>query len=101
MPHAREADLRRLADDVVERLRSMKTGLSGDDSPFTNLWLEYAAQVQEQHGILFSEYERIVRAKCERRVDDASPADVEWLWPATKGFGEWTEDGHPGLGEQR
>ena len=63
MAHAPESEFRSLVEVVLKRLRRIPAGLSGDDSPFTDFWLEFAAQVQGEHGFLFGEYEQLVRAE--------------------------------------
>ena len=101
MPHAHDAEFHRLAEAVLKRLRRIPAGLSGDDSPFTDFWLEYAAQVQGEHSFAFGEYERLVRVECDGCVERLSEAEVELLWPGTAAFSDWMEEGPPILTEQR
>ena len=97
-----DAEFCRLAESILERLRIIPTGqLSGDDSPFTDFWLEYGAQMQGEHSCVFGEYERLVRAECDSCADALSAAETELLWVGTAAYLDWTDEESPCLSEQR
>jgi len=102
MQYTAEAEFCRLAEAILERLRRIPTGqLSGDDSPLTDFWLEYAAQVQGEHSFVFNEHERLVRGECDACAESLSASEVQMLWLETSAYWDGTYEGSPCLSEQR
>jgi hypothetical protein len=95
------AKLLSLVDGIVANLQRIPSGFSGDDSGLTDFWLEYACQVQEEHSVLFGEYEHIIREECDREAVGLPAVQVVVLWPATEGYLDWGEDDPPALLEKR
>jgi len=88
---------RLLACTVAEVRDLASCGLSGDDSPYTDLWLEYAAQVQGQHGFTFKQYENMLVQFCEKQSEDLPDFVARVLWFGTEGSWDWSEPSPPGL----
>jgi DNA phosphorothioation-dependent restriction protein DptG len=97
-----DREYRRLLDLIIGGMAELTSSrLSGDDSPYVNPWLEYAAQIQGQHGSAYRLYEDLLNRLCDAEASDLSDPQVRFLWNGTQDREDWTEDGTPSLDLQR
>jgi hypothetical protein len=82
------------AQAVIAGMKSIgREGMqSGEDSPYQDLWEEFAAQIQGQQSVFFSMYESTVGQFCYAQIDKMSPAEFKLLWLFTEPGEEWTWD---------
>jgi hypothetical protein len=93
-----DREYRRLLELVVGGMAELTSSrLSGDDSPYVNPWLEYAAQVQGQHSFAFSTYEDLLRQFCNGQATSLPDESVLILWNGTGGCADWSEADLPHL----
>ena len=82
------------ADAVIADLKAMgrEHMQSGDDSPFQNVWEEFASQIQEEESVFWDMYVNMVRDLCDARVERMSPTEMKLHWFFTDAGWEWTFD---------
>jgi hypothetical protein len=95
-----------LEDRVIALMRALSPQgpdrLSGPDSPWTNPWLEYAAQIQYEPSFYFSLYVKLVETECEGQVAALSPIERGLLWLDSEHYwGTGPEDSRPADSEIR
>jgi len=89
-----EAAYKRYANKVIAELQSMgrEAMQSGDDSPYNNVWEEYAAQVQGEESVFWEMYEEMVEQWCGAIVQAFSQTEREFLWLFSEAGQNWTRD---------
>jgi hypothetical protein len=90
-----------LVEAVIARVKSLPGSAreSGGDSPYRDVWEEYAAQVQEERSILFAAYEGLVESCCAASCDSLSRTEVRLLWLDSEAYWQWIEDEPPDHGQ--
>ncbi|MBP2641197.1 MAG: hypothetical protein H6Q66_2148 [Firmicutes bacterium] len=81
-------------EEVIERIRelSKESMQSGEDSPFEDVWEEYAAQVQDQESVFFEMYEDLVESACYKLVKTLSVSDLRVLWKKSDAYLLWDDE---------
>ena len=101
-PRLIDREYGRLVDLIVADMGDLTSSrLSGDDSPYGNPWLEYAAQIQGQHSFAFGLYQDLLRQFCDARAAELPDPEVRFLWNETWDCENWSEDGPPHLDLKR
>lgn len=65
---------------------------SGDDSPYHNVWEEFATQIQGEKSVFWDVYESEVQRFCWNIVEEFSVTERDFLWLFTEQGEEWTWD---------
>lgn len=84
--------LDRIADKVIRELKGLPEDcrLSGEDSPYKDVWEEYKTQIQGSESIFFDVYEEDIRMRAMVIVEDLNRDLQGLLWLATEG--SWNEE---------
>lgn len=82
------------ANTVVDGLKSLGCDhmTSGNDSPYSCVWEEFAAQIQEGESVFWDAYEEVARQFCRKEVAQMSVVERKLLWFFTEPGQEWTWD---------
>ena len=79
-----------LINEIIKNVRDLPSEsiLSGDDSPYKDVWEEFASQIQGEQSIFFELYTDIIEGCCQEIVKKLDRKELTLLWTYSSYFYE-------------
>ena len=79
-----------LINEIIKNVRDLpcESKLSGDDSPYKDVWEEFASQIQGEQSIFFELYTDIIEGCCQEIVKKLDRKELTLLWTYSSYFYE-------------